>query len=207
MLLLLLLYTLQLSSSISDLQSQLGALRADNRSQETMIGRLEADKAQAQQDMADLRAEITKLTEDHNQLLAQRDALEDDFVALQAKAEALEAAQNRLAFVAAAPNIVSVPGTDVAPTASAAFYSDGRGQAGMLVLRDLEPLSQAETYQLWLIPPDGVPVSAGLVGVEPGRPTWNDVQIPAGRPEFHRCWRQPGARRRQPRPDDDRAVG
>jgi len=183
-LLLLLLYTVQLSSSISDLQGQLATLQAGSRARDMTIRQLEAEKVQAQQDIATLQAEVTALTEDYNQLLAQRDALENDFAALQAKAEALEEAQNRLAFVAAAPNIVAVPGTDVAPTASATFYSDDESQAGLLVLRDLEPLLQAETYQLWLIPPDGTPVSAGLVGIEAGRPTWNDVQIPPTGQDF-----------------------
>jgi anti-sigma-K factor RskA len=53
-------------------------------------------------------------------------------------------------------------GTEAAPQASGTLYvRDGQGT---LVLSNLEPLSSDQTYQLWLIPPDGAPIPAGLLG-------------------------------------------
>jgi anti-sigma-K factor RskA len=35
---------------------------------------------------------------------------------------------------------------------------------GTLVLTNLNELEENQTYQLWLIPPDGAPIPAGLLG-------------------------------------------
>ncbi len=56
---------------------------------------------------------------------------------------------------------VALEGTEFAPQAAGVLYA-GRS-SGVLILHELASLPADQTYQLWLIPSDGDPVSAGLV--------------------------------------------
>jgi anti-sigma-K factor RskA len=68
-------------------------------------------------------------------------------------------------------------GTALAPGAQGAFYlSDDEG---VVVLSGLEPLPADQTYQLWLVPPDGTPTSVGLLPVETGGLYTLTVAVPA----------------------------
>ena len=62
--------------------------------------------------------------------------------------------------------VVALGGTEFAPQAEGTLFV---GEDSLvLVLRGLQPLPTGQTYQLWLIPADNAPVSAGLVHVSDG---------------------------------------
>ncbi|MGH2541487.1 MAG: anti-sigma factor domain-containing protein, partial [Ardenticatenaceae bacterium] len=48
----------------------------------------------------------------------------------------------------------------------------------------LAPLSEAQSYQLWLIPADGAPVPAGLLVVEGAQPSSQDIAVPPGAQDY-----------------------
>lgn len=70
--------------------------------------------------------------------------------------------QDQWALLATATELVPLAGTEAAPGAAAALYARG-GQATLL-LNNLEMLASDQTYQLWLIPAEGAPRPAGLLG-------------------------------------------
>ena len=81
--------------------------------------------------------------------------------------------------IAAAQSAAAEPGAIVANLESATgrvaqvvLTSDGEG---FVLPEQLEPLSADRTYQLWVITPDQVAISAGVLGSEPGpvRFTWS----------------------------------
>ncbi|MEZ4640106.1 MAG: anti-sigma factor [Caldilineaceae bacterium] len=69
----------------------------------------------------------------------------------------------QLGQFATAMRSIALEGTEFAPQAGGAFYA-GK-MTGVLILSGLAPLPPEQTYQLWLIPADGDPVSAGLIQV------------------------------------------
>ena len=81
--------------------------------------------------------------------------------------------------LAAAEAAASEPGAIVAnldsPTGTVARVVLAPDGEGFLLPTDLETLSPDRTYQLWVITPDEVAISAGVLGNEPGpvRFTWN----------------------------------
>jgi hypothetical protein len=100
-----------------------------------------------QQDLELLRVENEQLTTT-NQRLQQR----------------LHLRERQLTLFADATRVVTLEGTEEAPQASGSFHV---GQlSSVLVLRKLPPLPADQTYQLWLIPEQGDPMSADLVQVD-----------------------------------------
>lgn len=85
--------------------------------------------------------------------------LEQRNVALE---EELGRSRNRLALISGAQRIVRVSGTEAAPNAQATFYEGA--EEGLLLWDNLDTLAEDQEYQLWLIPPDGDPMSAGVMG-------------------------------------------
>jgi len=176
-----------LQSDKSTLEATINTLTANNDTLKTTLDQLQTDNdalkvevAQSDKEIESLQVSIRQLSQDYNALLAQHRGLQTNYEVLQAKAEALATAQDRLTFLANAPRIAVVSGTDHAPNASGTFYAADNGRMGLFVLRDLETLPDDETYQLWVIPPNQAPVSVGLIdNVETGQPSWNEVEIPA----------------------------
>jgi len=166
----------ELQTEQEALQTQVGLLQTENQALQTEI-------AQILKDSETLQAQIRQLNADYETLLAEKTGLQADYEALQRVADQLQLAQNRLNFVANAPHVVVALGTDQAPGASATFYASPDNE-GLLVLRDLPPLSESETYQLWLIPPGQAPVSAGLVNIESEQPVWIETPIPGEAQDF-----------------------
>jgi prefoldin subunit 5 len=146
----------QLQETNESLQRQLQT----NQNQLQQAG-AELDALQAQ--TAELQAANTQLQQT-NQALQQQAQTDQELLALIAKAEPERAVQ--------------LPGTEEAPNASGTFYVSDDNQ-GLLVLRGLEPLPADQTYQLWLIPADGSPESAGLLTVQANAPTWLTLPLPA----------------------------
>lgn len=69
--------------------------------------------------------------------------------------------------------IVAELTTDSGAVGQVVLTEDGEG---FLVPSDLEPLTEDRTYQLWVITPDELAISAGVLGSEPvaSRFTWTD---------------------------------
>ncbi|MEZ4728545.1 MAG: anti-sigma factor [Caldilineaceae bacterium] len=79
--------------------------------------------------------------------------------------EQLRQEQQQFAFLAGcASDLVVLNGTAVDPDAGGIFCQ--QDEEAFLVLHGLSPLPATRTYQLWLLPSDGAPVSAGLLRVE-----------------------------------------
>ncbi len=65
--------------------------------------------------------------------------------------------------VACANDRIVLKGTDAAPTADGVFCITNH--EGILVVRNLPSLPKNQTYQFWLIPAEGAPLSVGLIQV------------------------------------------
>lgn len=91
--------------------------------------------------------------------------------------------QERFELVSAADRIVSMFGTEAAPDLIGTLYLQDYG--GSLVLHGLEPLTPAQTYQLWLFTEGGLQIPANLVAVQDMQtPTWTDLTFRQDTPEF-----------------------
>jgi anti-sigma-K factor RskA len=107
----------------------------------------------------DLRGQVQELDQQVATIQAQNNVLQLENVQLRTD---LETRQNQLASLAGAEQMVALGGTEAAPGASGRLYV--HDNVGTLVLSNLEQLSEDQIYQLWLIPPDGAPIPAGLLG-------------------------------------------
>lgn len=94
----------------------------------------------------------------------------------QQMAQQLQGQTQQLALFLAADRNVALGGTALAPAAQGAFYlSDAEG---IVVLRGLAPLPADRTYQLWLVPPNGVPTSVALLPVQSPDLVAQTVRVP-----------------------------
>jgi anti-sigma-K factor RskA len=118
-----------------------------------------------------------------NQVTAERAELQNQVAQLEQRNQALqqqlEARELQLALLARADLTVSLPATDAAPGASGLFYQ-GNGESSV-ILYGLDALPEAQTYQLWWITAEGVPLPADLLVAEGELPAWQ--QVSAAPPE------------------------
>lgn len=70
-------------------------------------------------------------------------------------------AQNQLAAFTQPDRVIPLTGTEAAPEVRGVFFQ--KDATGILLVRGLQPLAASQTYQLWLIPAEGAPISAGLL--------------------------------------------
>jgi anti-sigma-K factor RskA len=182
------LYLSQIQGRLSQVNAQLDSLQGE-------INQLQASNTQLQETNESLQRELQTNQNGLQQAEAELDALQSQTAELQAANTQLQqtnetlqqqaqADQELLALIAQADpeRTIQLPGTAEAPNASGAFYvSDNEG---LLVLRGLEPLPTNQTYQLWLIPADGPPESAGLLAVRANAPTWLTLPLPAEAQDF-----------------------
>jgi hypothetical protein len=172
----------QVSAQLDTLQGEINQLQAANsqlrETNESLQQQMQTNQNQLQQAGAELEALQVQTAE----LQAVNTQLQQTNEALQQQAQA---DQELLALIATADpeRIVHLPGTEAAPNASGTFYVSNDNQ-GLLVLRGLEPLPTDQTYQLWLIPADGPPESAGLLAVQTHAPTWLTLPLPTATPDF-----------------------
>jgi anti-sigma-K factor RskA len=110
-------------------------------------------------DLDDLRRQVEGLEQQVASIQEQNNELQNTNTHLQ---EQLDTRQNQLAAIGDAQQMVALGGTDAAPSASGRLYV--HDNEGTLVLNNLNPLSDEQVYQLWLIPPEGAPIPAGLLG-------------------------------------------
>jgi anti-sigma-K factor RskA len=121
-----------------------------------------------------LQSHISELQSQVATVQADNELLRNENLRLQSE---IEMHQNQLASLAAATEFVALSGTESAPTASGVVYVT-ETQA-TLILRNLEELGAAQIYQLWLIPAEGAPISAGLLGSAGGALQTVSVALPA----------------------------
>lgn len=163
------------------LMNRIQQLASDYQTVEAELARIDAERTA-------LQASITEIQTDNDALHVLIADLEHDNEDLSHRASSmlstLNQHQDRLAFVADANRVIVVPGTDAAPHASATFYADGEVDTGLMVLRDLAPLAEGETYQLWLIPDGEDPISAGELMVTSEQPAWTEFLVPDSAQDF-----------------------
>ena len=181
---------------MSQVQAQLRQVNAQLDTVQGEIDQLQVTNTQLQETNESLQRQLQTNQNQLQQAGAELDALQAQTAELQAVNTQLQqtnetiqqqaqADQELLALIAKADpeRVVQLPGTEEAPDASGTFYVSDNNQ-GLLVLRGLEPLPTDQTYQLWLIPADGPPESAGLLAVQANAPTWLTLPLPANAPDF-----------------------
>jgi anti-sigma-K factor RskA len=122
-----------------------------------------------------------------NQLSTQLAAVQGQLTQLQAERTQLQQInaglqqqlqnQNAQWEVIANPHqVVALAGTPDAPSASGAFFR--RNNEGVLVLHGLPPLPEDQTYQLWILPPEGPSIPADLLSIGDTQTARLAVNIP-----------------------------
>jgi anti-sigma-K factor RskA/cell division protein FtsB len=105
--------------------------------------------------LSELQAQVGTLESENQTLRSENELLQDALINQQAQ----------WATILAAGEAVALAGTEDAPGSQAVIYVDG---ADLLVFAaGLAELAEGETYQLWLIPPEGDPISAGVFDPAP----------------------------------------
>ncbi len=147
---------------ISPLQSQLNEAQRQTQSWQSEL-------EQANEQIALLEDEVQEL-ETGNQFLQQTNrALEQQ----------IQQNENLLTVLATAEDQVALSGTDAAPASSGTlFFASNNNNEGVLLLDGLAPLSEDETYQLWLIPAEGDPLSVGLIDIADEATTSQPIELP-----------------------------
>jgi anti-sigma-K factor RskA len=110
-------------------------------------------------ELESLRGRMQGLEEQVSLLQEQNVDLQNETIRLQSE---LDTRANQLASIVGAQHTIILGGTDAAPTASGRLYV--HDTTGTVVLNNLTALDENQIYQLWLIPPDGAPIPAGLLG-------------------------------------------
>ena len=113
--------------------------------------------------------QLSGVTELHNEIAQ----LEAEKVQLQQSSQQivtqLHSEQQRISSLLTVSQVVELDGTEAAPQAQGILFV---GEDSLvLVLHGLQPLPSGQIYQLWLIPAESDPVSAGLVQI-------SDEEIP-----------------------------
>lgn len=106
-----------------------------------------------------LRQQVEELDQQVALIRSAKEQLEEQNIRLQSE---LDSQLNQMASLAGATQMVALGGTEAAPDASGRLYLSG--QQATLVLSNLSGLDSNQIYQLWLIPHDGAPLPAGLLG-------------------------------------------
>lgn len=148
---------------------------------------------QLQGDANQARVQIETLQTELQEAYAQVDLLEGEVSSLSASNQALQQInhalqqkmddhQNQLAVLATYQDQVALSGTEEAPSSSGTlFFGDSEG---LLVLDGLARLSEDETYQLWLIPAEGDPLSVGLVPLSDQASYSQTISLPGDAQEY-----------------------
>jgi len=144
--------TVQLSSQLNQSSAQVTLL---NEAVSTRTAELNTatsqltDVASLQDELAQLQAEKATLQQSSQQVVQQ-----------------LETERQQISSLLAVSQVVTLDGTDAAPQAEGTLFV---GEDSLvLVIRGLQPLPSGQIYQLWLIPEESNPVSAGLVQIATG---------------------------------------
>lgn len=119
-----------------------------------------------------LQQEIAFRDRQLEEMNRQMEALQEQFWGL----------QNQLAAFTHPDRIIPLTGTEAAPEVRGIFLHKDRD--GILFVRGLQPLPASQTYQLWLIPAEGSPISAGLLGTDGAIAGVHSIVIPQNAENF-----------------------
>ncbi len=125
-----------------------------------------------------LRGTVGRLSAELNTARSQLTSIQTVNQALQ---EELQAQQVRVAVLSNPTRQVALD-SKVQPNATATFYV--HNDIGVLVAHNLQPLPQTQTYQLWLIGADGVPLPSGLMPIHNQELGLLTITIPAAGIDF-----------------------
>lgn len=109
--------------------------------------------AELSSQLALVQGQMTQLQEENTRLQQLNTSLQ----------EQLQRQEGQLALFTHADQIITLTGTEAAPTARGKFAR--QADAGILVLDGLPPLPSDQVYQLWIIPPDGPSLPADLIQI------------------------------------------
>lgn len=147
--------TTQLAGRLRDATTELNSTQAQLASTVGQLNEAEADLSSSSAQLTDLAAQVSSLT-------AERINLEE---AIQLISANLQRQQQQLSSLLTVNEVVALDSTQETNAQGALFVGE---DSLVLVLSGLQPLPDEQTYELWLIPPDSNPVSAGLVQVSGG---------------------------------------
>lgn len=117
------------------------------------VWQLRTGMANLAQQVENLERQMATVQSENERLQTANSALQQQFQ-LQA---------DQLAVLTDPQQTITLAGTDEASTASGEFRR--RGNDAVLILRGLPPLPPDQSYQLWLLPPDGGSLPADLIAV------------------------------------------
>ncbi|MEM7129730.1 MAG: anti-sigma factor [Chloroflexota bacterium] len=146
--------------------------------EENQAIQVENEQILAQQ--STLSTQIGDLTTDNRNLSIERARLYEENIRLTTQSAMRE---ERIALVSAATRAVVMFGAEGFEELQGTFFQ--REQEGALVVHGLEPLSNDETYQFWLVTEDGSQISIGLFQVDENQePTWANLSLPSDAPNY-----------------------
>ncbi|MBI1880308.1 MAG: anti-sigma factor [Chloroflexi bacterium] len=159
----------QVTAQLDTLGNKVSQLQQTNQNLQQQLLASQGQMDQASADLNTLKTQVAQLQAANTQLQQANATLQQQ----------TQTDQELLALIATVnpERTVQLPGTEEAPAASGTFYL-GDDNQGLLVLSGLKPLPAEQTYELWLIPPEGQPEPAGLLAVKTDSPTWLTVSVP-----------------------------
>lgn len=150
----------------TQLVSRLERMATSLQQAEAELSNAQAAVSERADEFAELEATVADLTEENSEIteqLASTQSSNDELQsALQILATNLETRQQQISTLLNVNQVVELDSTVEANARGALFVGE---DTLILILSGLEPLPADQTYQLWLIPADSNPVSAGLVQV------------------------------------------
>ena len=153
-----------------------------------LLGIVSTNLLQTRSELESIQSDYAQLQTENGQLVARTQALQGDNEQLIAQNRSLLAqleSEAQLISYAADANSqrVTIPGTEAQPQASGGLFIRPDTGELLLVLTDLQPLSEEQIYQLWLI--EDIPVSAGLVNITPDGTGIFKVDLDTGDLDFN----------------------
>jgi len=112
-----------------------------------------------------LRSTVGRLSAELNQVQTINQSLQDE----------LRSQQVRVAVLSNPTRQVALK-SELQPNATATLYV--HNDIGVLVAHNLQPLPENQTYQLWLIGADGIPLPSGLMPIHNQEPGMVTITIP-----------------------------
>lgn len=144
--------TTQLAGRLADATAALAGTQAQLADVTAQLDVTEAERVADNEELAALEAQVASLRAEKADL--------QDVIELISTDRQLQ--QQQIASLLNVNQVVTLDSTQETEAGGALFVGE---DSLVLVLRGLQPLPDEQTYELWLIPAEGNPVSAGLVQV------------------------------------------
>lgn len=170
-----------LTTANTSLIEQNGTLLASQSALAEENEALAAEAEQMQTARSALLTEYSGLEDENTNIAIERAALAEEITRLQNQ---IDAASQRIALVGGASQAIILTAADDGSDDFQATFFQSESD-GAIVVQGLEPLPTNQTYQLWLVTPQGDQISGGLFSVDGGdEPTWADLALPSSVPQI-----------------------